>query len=190
MLPDSQRGAVAWARASLPPSGFTPTMPGISFCNSLMMAGPLALSSIKTAFYLRELPVARFDGGHGGREVEAVIDAVRQHVILPCRARPDLAGHKVIVRAAGEGAVPGLDHEVKLGRQLAVELDPLALDDAAFERRGRLLVLTIEGPAAHAEALAVEERSWEPSGPEERVLEAGFIELAVRSKDFLVFFGN
>src|SRR5579859_4943359 len=156
MLPDSQRGAVAWARASLPPSGFTPTMPGISFCNSLMMAGPLALSSIKTAFYLRELPVARFDGGHGGREIEAVIGAVRQHVILPCRARPDLAGHKVIVRAAGEGAIPGLDHEIKLFRQLAIELDPLALDDAALDGRGGLLILAVEGPAAHPDALTVE----------------------------------
>jgi len=35
-------------------------------------------------------------------------------------------------RSAAEGAVPGLDHEVKFFRKLAVEAHPLALDDAAF----------------------------------------------------------
>jgi len=38
------------ARASLPPSGSIAMIPGITCCSSLMMAGPLALSSIRIAW--------------------------------------------------------------------------------------------------------------------------------------------
>src|SRR5262249_52061998 len=72
-----------------------------------------------------------------------------------------------ILRAAGEGAVPRLDHEIELLRELAVETDPRAFDDAAIERGGVLLVLSVEGPAPHADALAIQERLREPLRPEQ-----------------------
>src|SRR5438270_6589979 len=111
--------------------------------------------------------MAGFNGGHGGAEVKPVIGAVRQHEIFSAGAPPDLAGNEIVITAAAESAIPGLDHEFKFLRQLVIKAHPLALDDAAIERRRRLLILSVEGPASHANALAIQKRFWQTRGPEE-----------------------
>src|SRR5579864_1633588 len=113
------------------------------------------------------LGMASLDCCHGRAEIEPVISAVRQHEIFSAGSAPDLPGNKVIFAAAAERAIPGLNHEFKLLWKLAIEAHPLTLDDAAIERSRSMLVLSVEGPATHADALAIEKRLRQTRGPEE-----------------------
>src|SRR6185312_16073431 len=105
------------------------------------------------------------DGGHGGTKIKAVIRAIGKHKIFSAGARPHLAGDKVTLLAAAKSAVPGLDHKFELLRHLPIEAHPLALDDSAIERRRSLLILPVESPAPHADALAIEKRLRQPLRP-------------------------
>ena len=62
---------------------------------------------------LGKFGVTGLDGGLGGAKVEPFIGAIRKDEIFSARARPDLPGDKVIILAAAEDAVPGLNHEIK-----------------------------------------------------------------------------
>src|ERR1051325_4326935 len=116
---------------------------------------------------LGKLGMASLDGSHGGTEIKPLISTVRQHEIFSAAAAPNLAGNEVIITAATEGAVPGLDYELKFFRHLTIEANPLALDDAAIERCRSLLVLSVESPATHADTLAIQKRLRQAGRPEQ-----------------------
>src|SRR6185437_2726680 len=74
-------------------------------------------------------------------EVHALAHLIDQ-VIISLQLHPNLPDHVVGVARLFEAAVPALDPLALALRQLTVVSDPIALDDAAFERRRILLIMS------------------------------------------------